>query len=113
MRHEKDYRCIKYAVEENNLKSAHARFDLRLSATSGSPNVIWLAHLSLRRDNTDIINTITRASCLLLSALPTHSPAMATLAANRGMDFNSTAAAAREHTQAVTRNYISQPRLSM
>lgn len=35
---------------------------------------------------------------------------MATLVANRGMD--SLSAAARTHTQAVTRNYISQPRLT-
>lgn len=40
-------------------------------------------------------------------------PAMATLVANRAMDVNGLAAAARTHTQAVTRNYISQPRLSM
>lgn len=38
---------------------------------------------------------------------------MATLVANRAMDVNGLAAAARTHTQAVTRNYISQPRLSM
>uniref|UniRef100_A0A3Q3WBC2 Uncharacterized protein n=1 Tax=Mola mola TaxID=94237 RepID=A0A3Q3WBC2_MOLML len=38
---------------------------------------------------------------------------MATLVANRTMDVNGLAAAARTHTQAVTRNYISQPRLSM
>uniref|UniRef100_A0A7N9AP50 Vacuolar proton pump subunit B n=1 Tax=Mastacembelus armatus TaxID=205130 RepID=A0A7N9AP50_9TELE len=37
---------------------------------------------------------------------------MATLVANRGMDINGLAAAARTHTQAVTRNYISQPRLN-
>uniref|UniRef100_A0A8D3DMK5 Vacuolar proton pump subunit B n=1 Tax=Scophthalmus maximus TaxID=52904 RepID=A0A8D3DMK5_SCOMX len=38
---------------------------------------------------------------------------MATLVANRAMDINGVAAAARTHTQAVTRNYISQPRLSI
>lgn len=38
---------------------------------------------------------------------------MATLVANKAMDVNGLAAAARTHTQAVTRNYISQPRLSM
>ncbi|XP_075933514.1 V-type proton ATPase subunit B, kidney isoform [Anarhichas minor] len=37
---------------------------------------------------------------------------MATLVANRAMDINGSAAAARTHTQAVTRNYISQPRLT-
>uniref|UniRef100_H2L6Q0 Vacuolar proton pump subunit B n=1 Tax=Oryzias latipes TaxID=8090 RepID=H2L6Q0_ORYLA len=37
---------------------------------------------------------------------------MATLVANRGMDVNGLAGAARTHTQAVTRNYISQPRLT-
>uniref|UniRef100_A0A4W5R479 Vacuolar proton pump subunit B n=1 Tax=Hucho hucho TaxID=62062 RepID=A0A4W5R479_9TELE len=37
---------------------------------------------------------------------------MATLVGNRTMDINGPAAA-RTHTQAVTRNYISQPRLSM
>lgn len=37
---------------------------------------------------------------------------MATLVANRAMDVNGLAAASRTHTQAVTRNYISQPRLS-
>ncbi|XP_068584250.1 V-type proton ATPase subunit B, kidney isoform [Cebidichthys violaceus] len=37
---------------------------------------------------------------------------MATLVANRAMDINGLAAAARTHTQAVTRNYISQPRLT-
>uniref|UniRef100_A0A8D3C1J8 V-type proton ATPase subunit B, brain isoform n=1 Tax=Scophthalmus maximus TaxID=52904 RepID=A0A8D3C1J8_SCOMX len=37
---------------------------------------------------------------------------MATLVANRAMDINGVAAAARTHTQAVTRNYISQPRLT-
>ncbi|XP_035770872.1 V-type proton ATPase subunit B, kidney isoform [Neolamprologus brichardi] len=37
---------------------------------------------------------------------------MATLVANRAMDVNGLAAASRTHTQAVTRNYISQPRLT-
>ncbi|KAF3842547.1 hypothetical protein F7725_024498 [Dissostichus mawsoni] len=37
---------------------------------------------------------------------------MATLVANRAMDINGLSAAARTHTQAVTRNYISQPRLT-
>uniref|UniRef100_A0A671UUP4 V-type proton ATPase subunit B, brain isoform n=1 Tax=Sparus aurata TaxID=8175 RepID=A0A671UUP4_SPAAU len=37
---------------------------------------------------------------------------MATMVANRAMDVNGLAAAARTHTQAVTRNYISQPRLT-
>ncbi|KAF7221504.1 brain isoform-like [Nothobranchius furzeri] len=37
---------------------------------------------------------------------------MATLVANRNVDINGLAAAARTHTQAVTRNYISQPRLT-
>lgn len=38
---------------------------------------------------------------------------MTTMAGNRAIDMNGLAAAARTHTQAVTRNYISQPRLSM
>lgn len=37
---------------------------------------------------------------------------MATLLANRPVDLNGPEAAAREHAQAVVRNYISQPRLS-
>ncbi|TKS85148.1 V-type proton ATPase subunit B, brain isoform [Collichthys lucidus] len=37
---------------------------------------------------------------------------MTALVANRAMDINGLAAAARTHTQAVTRNYISQPRLT-
>lgn len=37
---------------------------------------------------------------------------MATLLANRPVDLNGPEAAARQHAQAVVRNYISQPRLS-
>lgn len=48
-----------------------------------------------------------------VNCLSYHFPTMATLVANRAMDVNGLAAAARTHTQAVTRNYISQPRLSM
>lgn len=52
-------------------------------------------------------------SSLAFSRSPALYPKMATLVANRAMDVNGLAAAARTHTQAVTRNYISQPRLSM
>lgn len=38
---------------------------------------------------------------------------MATMVQNRPVDLNGPEAAARQHAQAVTRNYISQPRLSM
>lgn len=37
---------------------------------------------------------------------------MATLVANRPVDLNGPEAAARQHAQAVARNYLSQPRLS-
>lgn len=37
---------------------------------------------------------------------------MPTLVANRPVDLNGPEAAARQHAQAVVRNYISQPRLS-
>ncbi|XP_037639312.1 V-type proton ATPase subunit B, kidney isoform [Sebastes umbrosus] len=51
-------------------------------------------------------------SSLAFSRSPALYPKMATLVANRAMDVNGLAAAARTHTQAVTRNYISQPRLT-